>query len=148
MTELAIPPQANHPIRQYPLRPVNEPPMFVSLERFGQKVWPQGHPQSLPPNMQGPGPGPQMPQQIGLPMNMSQQQAMVAQQNSNMEALERRRAQERERERLARAAVRLLQQPIQPSDTSYSVLPNRAMMMRSPKVRFVLSDQPWCLRWL
>jgi len=98
----------NQPVRQYPLRPVNEPPMFVSLERFGQKVWPQGHPQPHAQGMQGPGPGPQMPQQIGLPMNMNQQQAMVAQQNSTMEALERRRAQERERERMARAAVRLL----------------------------------------
>jgi len=76
----------NQPIRSYPLRIVNEPSVYVSGDNRGQKVYPPGAgpmQSSAPP----------MPQ----PMNFSQQQAMVAQQNTSMEMLERRREQDRAR---------------------------------------------------
>ncbi|KAG6850215.1 hypothetical protein H0H93_016394 [Arthromyces matolae] len=62
-------------------------------EKMGQKVYPSGTPmQSSAPAMQQP----------GMPMNLAQQQAMVAQQNTNMELLEqRRREQERARAQAA-----------------------------------------------
>jgi len=42
----AIPQQILHqPIRAYPLRPSQEPPVFVLGEKAGQKVFPVGHPQ-------------------------------------------------------------------------------------------------------
>jgi hypothetical protein len=76
------------------LRVVNEPSVYISGEKMGQKVYPPGA-----GTMHGvPPPVPPM-QQPGMPMNFSQQQAMVAQQNSNMEMLERRREQERARNR-------------------------------------------------
>ena len=86
-----IPPNLmNQPVRAYPLRTVNEPGVFVAGEKSGQK--------SYPPGMQmhgssGPSTMPTAP--IGMAMNFNQQQAMLAQQNSNMEALERRRERER-----------------------------------------------------
>ncbi|KAG6841024.1 hypothetical protein C0991_002572 [Blastosporella zonata] len=81
----------NHPIRNYPLRIVNEPSIYVAGDKMGQKVYPPGAPmQSAVPSMQQP----------GMPMNFNQQQAMVAQQNNNMDLLEQRR---REQEQRARA---------------------------------------------
>lgn len=91
ITEI-LPALMNQPARHYPLRMVNEPSVYVSGEKMGQKVFP-------------PGGGPPMPssappiQQPGMPMNFTQQQAMVAQQNNSMEMLERRREQERARTR-------------------------------------------------
>ncbi|KAJ8520873.1 hypothetical protein ONZ45_g2395 [Pleurotus djamor] len=88
-----IPPQMmNQPIRPYPLRPINEPPIYVAGERMGQKVFPNmaQMPPNAPNNMPNLHGG--MP---GMPPNMPggfnrQAQAMMAQQNSNMDALERR----------------------------------------------------------
>ncbi|KDR82618.1 hypothetical protein GALMADRAFT_238026 [Galerina marginata CBS 339.88] len=97
---LVPPALMSQPIRAYPLRPVNEASVYVTGDKTGQKVYPQGvgpmHAGGVGP---GPVPGPAPPATIGLNMNYSQQQAMLAQQSSNMEALERRRERERERER-------------------------------------------------
>ena len=95
MSPSEILPALNQPVRTYPLRAVNEPSVYIAGDKMGQKVYPPGPgavhgvPSSIPP-MQPPG---------VMPMNFSQQQAMVAQQNSNMEMLERRREQERARNR-------------------------------------------------
>lgn len=84
----------NQPVRAYPLRTINEPPMFVIGDKAGQKVYPPGG-----SSMHGPPSAPPMPPTaIGMGMNMSQQQAMLAHQNSNMEMLERRREREREQQ--------------------------------------------------
>ena len=81
---------ANTPVRSYPLRNFNEPSIFVLGPRAGQKVIPQSMQAhvgdrggSIPPNVMG--------------MNFGNQQALLAQQNSNMEALERRAQRERDR---------------------------------------------------
>jgi hypothetical protein len=87
-------PALNQPVRTYPLRVVNEPSVYIAGDKMGQKVYPQG----AGPMHGIPPPIPPM-QQPGMQMNFSQQQAMVAQQNSNMEILERRREQERARNR-------------------------------------------------
>ncbi|KAJ7599637.1 hypothetical protein C8J56DRAFT_1010257 [Mycena floridula] len=79
-----IPALMDRPVRQYPLRHVTEPSVFVLGDKMGQKV--------PPPGMNAMG--------MNMPMGMSQQQAMLAQQNSSMEALERRK---RESARAARA---------------------------------------------
>jgi len=110
-----IPSLLNSPVRQYPLRQITEPPVYVMGDKAGQKVYP---PSAGPPPPQGPmgmnpqamgmnQPGMGMPPQAMNPqaMGMNPQgigmspQAMLAQQNSNMESLERRRERERERER-------------------------------------------------
>lgn len=92
-------PALNQPVRTYPLRVVNEPSVYIAGEKMGQKVYPQGagamH--GVPP--------PVPPMQPGMPMNFSQQQTIVAQQNSNMEMLERRREQERARNRSGSTGV-------------------------------------------
>ncbi|KAG6845608.1 hypothetical protein H0H87_006661 [Tephrocybe sp. NHM501043] len=75
----------NHPVRNYPLRIVNEPSVYVFGDKQGQKVFSSGGPmQSAVPPMQQP----------GMPMNFSQQQAMVAQQNSSMDQLDQRRREQ------------------------------------------------------
>ena len=71
--------------------------MYVSGDKLGQKVYQPG----MGPMHGGSGPGGMPPATIGIGMNFSQQQAMLAQQNQTMEALERRRERERERERAA-----------------------------------------------
>ncbi|KAF9235672.1 hypothetical protein BU15DRAFT_51129 [Melanogaster broomeanus] len=103
-----VPSLLNSPIRQYPLRPITEPAVYVMGDKAGQKVYPPG---AGPPPPQGPmAMNPQMmamnqqgmnPQTMGMgPQAMGMNpQAMLAQQNSNMEALERRRERERARER-------------------------------------------------
>lgn len=109
-----VPSLLNSPVRQYPLRQITEPPVYVMGDKAGQKAFP---PSAGPPPPQGPiGMNPQamgMNQPgMGIPpqgmnpqaMGMSPQgigmtpQAMLAQQNSNMESLERRRERERARE--------------------------------------------------
>ncbi|KIK69260.1 hypothetical protein GYMLUDRAFT_35327 [Collybiopsis luxurians FD-317 M1] len=128
------PAMANHHIRMYPLRQVNEPGMFVAGEKVGQKSFPPGMgPMGMPGGgmpgggmpgggmpgggipgggipgggipgggMPGGGmPGPQMGNMgnmggnmgMGGPMggyNQQHPQAMIAQQNNNMEMLEAR----------------------------------------------------------
>ncbi|CAA7261473.1 unnamed protein product [Cyclocybe aegerita] len=98
---ILIPPGiANQPVRAYPLRALNEPSVYVAGEKQGQKMYPPGMgPGAM--HAGGGGPASMAPGAMGMPMNFSQQQAMLAQQNSQMEALERRRERERERERAA-----------------------------------------------
>lgn len=105
----------NSPVRQYPLRQLTEPPVYVMGDKTGHKAYP---PSAGPPPSQGPmGMNPQAmgmnqpgmamppqgmnPQAMGMnPQGMGMSpQAMLAQQNSNMESLERRRERERARER-------------------------------------------------
>ncbi|KAK1235468.1 hypothetical protein PQX77_001305 [Marasmius sp. AFHP31] len=91
-----IPAYMNQPVRPYPLRHINEPSLFIAGEKMGQKVYPPG---AVPPQgggrggPGGPGPGPGMPGAPGMPMNMHQQQAMLAQQNNRMDMMEARRDQ-------------------------------------------------------
>ncbi|KAI9443020.1 hypothetical protein H4582DRAFT_1922051 [Lactarius indigo] len=82
------PPLQTQPVRQYPLRPHNEPAVFVLGERQGQRI-PPGGPIAggMPPNV-GVGVG------IGV-SGRPDAQAMLAQQNREMEALERRSQRER-----------------------------------------------------
>ena len=87
MCASAIVPAMNQPVRSYPLRPVNEPAIFVMGERQGQKVYSGQEGPTMPPGSGRPGMTYGIP---GMPIP-GNPQAMLAQQNSNMEALERRR---------------------------------------------------------
>ena len=79
------------PVRGYPLRHTTDSGVFVAGERAGQKVQPQGN------IMHGQTPlGPS-----GMPMNIHQQQAMVAHQSNNMEIMERRHRERQAAERTA-----------------------------------------------
>lgn len=80
-------PNLNQPVRNYPLRPINEPALFVMGEKIGQKVYPNQHTGSA----ERPGP-PSMGMGFG---GIGNSQAMLAQQNSNLEALERRSQRDR-----------------------------------------------------
>ncbi|KAI0655423.1 hypothetical protein C8Q70DRAFT_923724 [Cubamyces menziesii] len=93
-----IMPSLNQPARNYPLRQVNEPAVYVLGEKQGQKVFAGAGP--------GPGRGPpgvdhptaaDMGMGYGMPgMNMpGNPQALLAHQNSNMEALEKRAMRDR-----------------------------------------------------
>jgi len=86
---VSIPPHANQAVRAYPVPMINQPPVFVLGEKVGQKVFPPGAGMHTTPT-----PGQSIPQGM-MPFNP---QAMVAQQNANMEMLERRRERERQRE--------------------------------------------------
>jgi hypothetical protein len=87
----AIPPPLQaQPVRQYPLRQHNEPAVFVLGERQGQRVPPSGPVGGMPPNVGGVGGG--MGMGVG---GRADAQAMLAQQNREMEALERRSQRER-----------------------------------------------------
>lgn len=92
-------PNLRGPIRQYPLRPVNEPAMYVMGEKVGQKVMlpsqRQGQPSGAMPNMPGMGVGMGGMGMAGMGGGMQHQAAMLAHQNREMEALERRQARER-----------------------------------------------------
>ncbi|KAI9448927.1 hypothetical protein F5148DRAFT_690415 [Russula earlei] len=79
------------PVRQYPLRQHNEPAVFVLGERQGQRVPPAGHVAGMPPNVgMGVGAG------VGIGVSgRPDAQAMLAQQNREMEALDRRGQRER-----------------------------------------------------
>jgi len=83
------PPLQTQPVRQYPLRPHNEPAVFVLGERQGQRIPAAGGPiaAGMPPSV-GVGVG------IGVG-GRPDAQAMLAQQNREMEALERRSQRER-----------------------------------------------------
>ncbi|EGN97871.1 hypothetical protein SERLA73DRAFT_109126 [Serpula lacrymans var. lacrymans S7.3] len=94
-----IPSLLNQPVRQYPLRQISDPPVYVMGEKAGQKVYPGpggGQIQGLP---SGAPSGPMPPIGMGMGGMNINTQAMLAQQNMNMEALERRRERERGRER-------------------------------------------------
>lgn len=89
----AVPPHLQaQPARQYPLRQHNEPAVFVLGERQGQRVLPSGSVGGMPPNVGGMGAGMGMGVGVG---GRSDAQAMLAQQNREMEALERRSQRER-----------------------------------------------------
>lgn len=83
-----VPSLLNTPVRQYPLRQITEPPIYVMGDKMGHKAFPQ----------QAPG-----PHQGGMPPVGMSPQAMIAQQNNNVEALERRRERERTRDGSASA---------------------------------------------
>ncbi|KAI5116751.1 hypothetical protein M0805_001609 [Coniferiporia weirii] len=88
----------SQPVRSYPLRPVNEPAMFVLGEKMGQKVFvPQQHAAHPPHPAQtahGVVPPAGMPGMVGMGGGMQHQAAMLAQQSREME-LERRQTRER-----------------------------------------------------
>ena len=91
----AVPPTLQaQPARQYPLRQHNEPAVFVIGERQGQRVPPSGPVGGMPPNVGGVGAGMGMGMGVGVG-GRSDAQAMLAQQNREMEALERRSQRER-----------------------------------------------------
>ncbi|KAG2118396.1 hypothetical protein DEU56DRAFT_838162 [Suillus clintonianus] len=77
-----VPSLLNNPIRHYPLRQITDPPIYVMGDRAGQKAFPHAA----------------GPHQGGMPQGGMNPQAMIAQQNSNMEAMERRRERERTRD--------------------------------------------------
>lgn len=90
----AIVPSIDMPTRNYPLRNLNEPPVYVMGERQGQKVLP--NPAGMSGQVPIPPPGNRalnygMPG-MGMPANP---QAMLAQQNSNMDVLARRAQRDR-----------------------------------------------------
>jgi len=90
----------NVPVRSYPLRPINEPAVFVMGDKAGQKVYNHGVPQRGPISQVSSPPHHGLPTNVHTgSMNLHTQKAMLAQQNMNMEALERRRERERARER-------------------------------------------------
>ncbi|KAG6879230.1 hypothetical protein C0992_004291 [Termitomyces sp. T32_za158] len=97
-----VPSMMNHPVRNYPLRTVNEPSVYVAGEKMGQKVYPSGG------LMQSSAPAIQQP---GMPMNFSQQQAMVAQQNTSMDLLDQRRREQEQRARAQAGAAAGGQRP-------------------------------------
>lgn len=81
---IPIIPSLNQPVRAYPLRAINEPAVFVLGDKTGQKVYPNaGAPIGMGERQPSIGFGAGM----GAPANP---QALLAQQNSNLEALERR----------------------------------------------------------
>ncbi|KAH9850151.1 hypothetical protein C2E23DRAFT_326816 [Lenzites betulinus] len=102
-------PSLNQPVRNYPLRPVNEPAVYVMGEKQGQKVFPG-------PNVPGAGrvpsvvdraPAPDMGMGYGMP-GMSvpgNPQALLAHQNSNMDALEKRALRDRSASMSSRQAA-------------------------------------------
>ncbi|SRR6266478_2971231 len=79
------------PVRQYPLRQHNEPAIFIMGERQGQRVPPSGPVGGMPPNV-GVGAGISVGMGVG---GRPDAQVMLAQQNREMEALERRSQRER-----------------------------------------------------
>ncbi|KAI0354838.1 hypothetical protein OH77DRAFT_1480872 [Trametes cingulata] len=105
----AIIPSLNQPVRSYPLRSVNEPAVYVMGEKQGQKVFPGGGgpgPGRVPPPVDRPAAG-DMGMGYGMPgMGMpGNPQAMLAHQNSNMEALEKRALRDRSASMGARQAA-------------------------------------------
>ncbi|KAI0292392.1 hypothetical protein BC826DRAFT_936865 [Russula brevipes] len=91
---VSIPPAIQaQPVRQYPLRQHNEPAVFVLGERQGQRVPPAGPVGGMPPNV-GVGVGAGVGVGVGVG-GRPDAQAMLVQQNREMEALERRNQRER-----------------------------------------------------
>lgn len=96
----AIPPQIIHqPVRAYPIRPPQEPPVFVLGEKAGQKIYPMGHPQHHGhghPHAHMGHPGQHMGHP-GHPLDRQQALMAVGSQNAAMES-----ALRREKERAVR----------------------------------------------
>ncbi|KAL1937831.1 hypothetical protein VTO73DRAFT_12851 [Trametes versicolor] len=93
-----IMPSLNQPVRSYPLRAVNEPAVYVMGEKQGQKVFPGGSSGAgRGPSAVDRAPPPDMGMGYGMPgMNVpGNPQALLAHQNSNMEALEKRAIRDR-----------------------------------------------------
>lgn len=91
-------PSLNQPVRSYPLRAVNEPAVYVMGEKQGQKVFPGGGSGAgRGPSAVDRAPPPDMGMGYGMPgMNVpGNPQALLAHQNSNMEALEKRAIRDR-----------------------------------------------------
>ncbi|THH29359.1 hypothetical protein EUX98_g4812 [Antrodiella citrinella] len=88
----AIAPSLNQPLRAYPLRTPNEPAVYVIGEKMGQKVYPnQGGPPSGPPMERQPSMPSGAMGQMGMSYGMGgNPAALLAQQNQNIEAMERR----------------------------------------------------------
>jgi hypothetical protein len=79
----------HQPVRNYPLPPIMEPPVFVLGERKGVKMMP--HPSAPSAHMPHPPPPPHQqapPPYPGAPMST---QAMIAQQNAMMDRHNRER---------------------------------------------------------
>ncbi|KAI0694700.1 hypothetical protein C8Q76DRAFT_685417 [Earliella scabrosa] len=115
-----IMPAMNQPARNYPLRPVNEPAIYVMGERQGQKVYPNAGgpgPVPIPPAGDRPGMNYGMPG-MGMPGN---QQAMLAHQNSSMEALERRGQRDRGQSMAMRAGVPRMAEDDDSADESETI---------------------------
>lgn len=91
-------PSLNQPVRNYPLRQVNEPAVYVLGEKQGQKVFAGAGPGPgrVPPGVDHPAAA-DMGMGYGMPgMSMpGNPQALLAHQNSNMEALEKRAMRDR-----------------------------------------------------
>ncbi|KZP09124.1 hypothetical protein FIBSPDRAFT_1052009 [Athelia psychrophila] len=83
---------AAQPIRSYPLRQVSEPPLYVIGDKVGQKAYPAGAPAHGQQPQMGAGPGGGMGG-MGGGVGQIGMQNMLAQQNREMEALERRGGQ-------------------------------------------------------
>ena len=78
-------PALNQPVRNYPLRPINEPALFVVGEKIGRQApHPNQHQGSAELQVKATGFG-----------GMGNPQAMLAHQNSNLDALERRNPRDR-----------------------------------------------------
>ncbi|KAF8507490.1 hypothetical protein JB92DRAFT_3089528 [Gautieria morchelliformis] len=77
-------------VRSYPLRPTNEPRVFVSGERIGQRV-PHNGPTSLPAASSSPHPAHGVNMGLGLGIGAMNQAAALAQRNQAMDVLERER---------------------------------------------------------
>jgi len=88
---MPIIPSLNQPIRAYPLRVINEPAVYVMGEKIGQKIYPNNASAAGVAERQ-----PSMPIPAGFGAGMvGNPQALLAAQNSNMEALERRNQRDR-----------------------------------------------------
>lgn len=84
------------PVRTYPLRPVNEPAMYVAGENMGRKVpvpSMAGHPGRPPVHPMGA--QSTMPGMVGIGGGVQHQAAMLAHQNREMEAMDRRQVRDR-----------------------------------------------------
>ncbi|KAI0783489.1 hypothetical protein C8Q75DRAFT_783256 [Abortiporus biennis] len=109
---IAIMPSLNQPVRSYPLRPTPGDAVWVLAGVKAGHGAPGSTAGGIPPGADG---RPPMPQATlggmgGMPLNMGvgmggNPQAMLAQQNNAMEALERRSHRERERNMNAAAAA-------------------------------------------
>jgi hypothetical protein len=92
-----IPSQLSEPVRSYPLPTINKPAVYVMGEKRGPVVTGPQQQQQPPPGMGGGG--------GGMGPGAFSTQAMLAAQNSNLEALERRRERERGRDRSTSMAM-------------------------------------------
>lgn len=90
-----LPNLRGQPVRAYPLRPINEPAMYVAGENMGRKapVQSQGHPGRPTGHPMGATPG--MAALAGMGGGIQHQAAMLAHQNREMAEMDRRQARDR-----------------------------------------------------